>query len=189
MGHGMKFLQQLVGVASALPNSPKHQSVGYDLNIPVPNSPYKSWLPDAWYRDRLELGLYCCQQEPNLAKMLVDYYVQVDTTDVCSEDWVTDGTTQFNNLWVDDWQRRQLVVLAQLMPVAELTNSIARWFPSRQQTERHTLLMLYFCTGFLGEVMGQPCNSEELPTIEDLSRDLVVVMGSSKMENDEFGWN
>jgi hypothetical protein len=184
MGHGMRFLQQL--------DPPKHPKlVGYDLNIPVPNSSYKSWFPDAWHRDYLELGLYCCERDPSLAKMLIDYYVQIDTTDICGEDWVTDVDAQLNN-WgrmMTDLQQRELVVLAKLLPVAELTNSIARWFPLRQQTEIRTLQMLYFCSGFVGEVMLKPCNSEELPTREELSIDLISVMRSSKMENDEFDWN
>lgn len=159
MGLGMRLLRQL-----DVPNkSPKPS--GYDLNRPVPSSSYKSRSIDFWYRDFLALGLYCCNHDPSLAEMLIDYYIQIDSTDICYCEWVEVKKPEFPDpVLMTEPQHRELAVLAQLLPVLEWTGFIVDRFPKRQQTNRLTLLMLHFCSDFVGEAIDNVEHGVDLPT-------------------------
>lgn len=134
MKNGIKAIQQI-----GLPSKSTKQKN-------KPSNKYESRLIDI---DRLSLGLFCCEKNPNLINILVDYWLNWDSMydDICF--WIEKGLVEFEAYDIPDSLKGELFAMKIIFPVDELINLISRSFPDRKETPFSILLMLKKCSYYV----------------------------------------
>jgi hypothetical protein len=128
------------------------QQIALPTKINKKYTKYEAGLSDI---DRLTLGLFCCNENPDLINLLVDYWINRNSIYNNINFWIKKGIVKFKAYNVSDSLKGELFAMKRIFPVNELMNLTRQSFPSRKETLFSILLMLRKCSYYVGVVLSE----------------------------------